>query len=314
MQGNEVERFLGASHDLANRNNLPTHHARRQENFDASRINKITLGRMLAQVAIIPTNVNQITLIGYGGDERMMAAVKGRVEGSTLKFDGDIPFKSGGGHNSFGHSRFGNNAFVGGNITIGNGSFTSFSSSGGGDMIVLDGREVDLERAIQLVLMVPTTMNVKVGGLIGAVGITDHLDAELDFSPSIRAELSASSVRSLIGDLSGSGKVTLGNVIEDADLEITGSGSFRVNTIGGKITARVTGSGNIVVEQGTSRILRASVTGSGQVRHGGTVDTARLSVTGSGHILAANVRGDVDHDITGSGTITFNGKTNDSRW
>lgn len=290
MSGTEVERFFSTSQSLSSRDNLPTRQAKRQENFSASNISKIVLGRMLAQVAIVPMpGIDYIALLGYGGDREMLAAVHGRIEGTTLKLEGEIPFKPGSSSGSFG----GGGVFIGGNVTIVGSSYSSVSSSGGsgGDTIILNNREVDLDRAIQFTLMVPSTLNVKVSGLIGAIGITDYLDAELDFSPSIRAELVADGVKSLIGDLKGSGKASLTSVMESADLEVSGSG-------------------NITISRGASRKFRGSVSGSGNVSHYGTVrGDARLRVSGSGSAIATRVEGEVDRSVTGSGRVTVNGKT-----
>jgi hypothetical protein len=301
----EVEKFLGAGTTLSNRDNLPTGKGRMNQSFGGD-IRKIVLGRMLAQVAIVPMDVPQPSLVGYDGDEQMLAAVKGNVAGTTLTLKGEIPFKAGGAHNPFG-----SNVFMGGNVTITGGSFSSFSSSGGsGGTIILDGREVDLDRSIQLVLIIPKTTNIKVSGLIGAVGITDYLDAELDFSPSIRAELVASGVKSLIGDLSGSGKASLTSVTEDADLEVSGSGTFTIGEVAGNVDAKVSGSGNVTISRGTSLKFRGSVSGSGNVSHYGTVrGNARLRVSGSGNAVATRVDGEVDRSVTGSGQVTVNGTT-----
>lgn len=301
--GTDVEKFLGASVTLANRNNLPARQGRQHEQFNASEFSKIVFGQMLAQVAIVPMPIDSINLISYDGDEEMLRALRSRVEGRTLKLEGQIPFKPGGSRHSFG------SGMVFGDLTISGGSFSSYSS-GNGDVIVINGREVDLDRAIQLVLMVPSTMDLKFCELIGAVGITDHLDATLDFSQSVRADLKASSVQSLIGDISGSGKVTLESVVEDAELEISGSGSFNVGSVGGVVQAKITGSGNIVVNGGSSSRLRASVSGSGNVWHNGTVTgDARLRVSGGGHVTAAHVNGEVDSGVTGTGSVTANGHT-----
>ena len=308
--GTDVERFLGASASLANRNNLPTRKGRRQEQFSTSHISRVEFGQMLAQVAVVPMDVDRITLIGYDGDEEMLRAVRGYVEGSTLKLEGQIPFLPGGGSGRGSHMVFGD---VVGGVTIMGGSVYAGGSIGG-DVIMSHGRVVDLDRAIQFALVVPTTMNIKVSDLIGAIGITDHLDATLDFSPSIRAELSASSVNALIGDIHGSGKVTLDSVSDNADLEVSGSGSFHVGSVGGEIQAKVSGSGDVTINGGNSRRLRATVSGSGNVNHHGVVTGgARLRVSGSGHVNAVRVDGDVDAKVSGSGSIYANGRSYEPR-
>lgn len=300
----QVEKFLGASAALANRNNLPTSKGRTHQSFGCG-ISKVVLGRMLAQIAIVPMAVTEISLIGHDGDEQMFGALEGRVERGILKLEGEIPFKPGSARHSFGGG-----VFMGGNVTISGGAFSSFSSGGSDGSIILNGREVDLDRAIRLVLIIPNTTNIEVTGLIGAVGITDYLDAELDFSPSIRAELVAGDVKSLIGDLSGSGKASIASVMKSADLEISGSGSFTIGEVYESVDAKVSGSGNVTISRGTSRTLRGSVSGSGNVSHYGTVlGNAHLRVSGSGNVVARAVQGKVYRRVTGSGQITVNGET-----
>lgn len=318
----QVEKFFGASAALSNINNLPTGKGRTHQSFGCG-ISKVVLGRMLAQIAIVPMAVTEISLIGHDGDEQMFGALEGRVERGILKLEGEIPFKPGSARHSFGGG-----VFMGG-VTISGGAFSSFSSGGSDDAIILNGREVDLDRAIRLVLIIPNTTNIKVTGLIGAVGVTDYLDAELDFSPFIRAELSARDVKSLIGDLSGSGKASIASAMESADLEISGSGSFTIGkvygsvdakvsgsgsfTIGevcGSVDAEVSGSGDVTISRGTSRTLRGSVSGSGNVSHHGTITgDAHLQVSGSGNVVARAVQGKVYRRVTGSGQITVNGET-----
>lgn len=299
----QVEKFFGASAALSNINNLPTGKGRTHQSFGCG-ISKVVLGRMLAQIAIVPMAVTEISLIGHDGDEQMFGALEGRVERGILKLEGEIPFKPGSARHSFGGG-----VFMGG-VTISGGAFSSFSSGGSDDAIILNGREVDLDRAIRLVLIIPSTTNIKVTGLIGAVGVTDYLDAELDFSPFIRAELSARDVKSLIGDLSGSGKASIASAMESADLEISGSGSFTIGKVYGSVDAKVSGSGDVTISRGTSRTLRGSVSGSGNVSHHGTITgDAHLQVSGSGNVVARAVQGKVYRRVTGSGQITVNGET-----
>ncbi|MEV0032695.1 DUF2807 domain-containing protein [Nocardia sp. NPDC050793] len=102
-------------------------------------------------------------------------------------------------------------------------------------------------------------------------------------------------VRSLTGDLTGSGNATLAGVHGDAELSISGSGSVKLGSVDGKIDARISGSGAIAVAGGTSRALYGSVSGSGQIDHCGTVrESARLRVSGSGSITATAVTGAVE--------------------
>ncbi len=307
----EVERFMSAGHALADISNLPTGQGQWQRQYRIGQSGTVILGRMLAQVAIVPMPADRATLIGVDGDPEMLAALTAQNEGGALRIEGGIPFKPGSGHSSFGGT------FFGSGVTVISGGSVSYSSSGGsGHAVIIEGREVDLSRYIRLVLAVPAATSVRVSDLLGTIGITADLDGSLDFSPSFLAELVATgSVASLTGDLSGSGSALIGAVAGDADMEVSGSGSFRIGEACGSVTAKVSGSGSVAIGGGTSTQLRASVSGSGSVRHQGvTTGDARLRVSGSGQVHAATVGGTVDPKVSGSGSITANGRTYRPRW
>ena len=307
----EVELF-SAGRALADARNVPTGQGRWQQHYSAREARMVVIGRMLAQVAVIPMLTDRCTLVGVDGDPEMLDALTARSDGRTLHIEGDLPFKPGGGNGPFSGT-----FFSGGNVTMTvGGAGGSFYSSGGRSMFLIDGREVDIDRYIRLVLAVPAAASVQVRGLIGAAGIAGDLDGDVDFSPSCQAELvTAGRVGSLTGDITGSGSATIGAVDGNAEIEISGSGSILAGSVGGAVDARVSGSGSVAVEGGHSTRLRASVSGSGSVQHHGTVaGDARLRVSGSGHIRASVVRGDLDPKVSGSGSITANGQTYRPRW
>ncbi len=307
----EVERFMSAGHALADVRNLPAGQGQWRRQYSTGQAGTVILGRMLAQVAVVPVPADRCTLVGADGDPEMLAALAARLEGRALRIEGDIPFKPGGGHGPF------RGTFSGSGVTvISGGSFSCSSSGGHGHTVIIEGREVDLSRYIRLVLTVPAATSVQVSDLLGTVGITGDLDGSLDFSPAFLAELvAAGSVGSLTGDLTGSGSAMLGAVAGDADMEVSGSGSFRIGEVLGSVTAKVSGSGSVAIGGGTSTQLRASVSGSGSVCHQGLITGgARLRVSGSGNVIAAAVRGAIDPKVAGSGSITANGRTYRPRW
>lgn len=308
----DIERFMSSGQALADVRNLPTGQGQWQQHYSTGEARTIVLGRMLAQVAIVPMG-NRCSVIGVDGDPEMLAAITTRSDGGTLRIEGGLPFKPGGGNGPF-RGTF----FSGGNVTMTVGSVGgSFYSSGGGrSTFIIDGREVDLDRYIRLVLAVPPSANVQVRNLVGVAGITGDLDGDLDFSPSYQAELvTAGRVGSLTGDITGSGSATVAAVDGDADIDISGSGSLRIGAAGGVVDARIAGSGNVSIDGGVSTRLRASVSGSGHVDHRGEISgDARLRVSGSGQIYVSTVFGSVDASVSGSGSISANGKTYRPRW
>lgn len=310
----DIERFMSSGQVLADVRNLPTGQGQWQKHYSASEARTVVLGTMLAQVALVPMAGNSFSIVGVDGDPEMLAAITTRSDGGTLRIEGSLPFRPGGRNGPFSGTTF----FSGGNVTMTVGSVGgSFYSSGGGrSMFIIDGREVDIDRYIRLVVAVPAAANVQVRGLIGAAGIAGDLDGDLEFSPSYQAELvTYGRVRSLTGDITGSGSATVGAVDGSAEIEISGSGSVRAGSVGGAVDARVSGSGSVAVGGGSSARLRASVSGSGHVDHRGDIrGDARLRVSGSGQVYASSVFGSVDPKVTGSGSITANGTTYRPRW
>jgi hypothetical protein len=314
----DPERYMGAGSAMAVRDKLPTGRGRWQKQYSSTQASKVVLGKMLGHVAVVPMPVSQCTVIGYDGDQEMLDALMCRTDGRTLFLEGELPFKAGGAaRGGFG----GGGVFSVGDMTvISGGGFTSVSSGSGtiiaNGMMIVDGREVDLDRYIRVVVMVPSTTDVKVSGVIGVTGITDDLDGAVDFSPVIQSRLVASgSVGSLSADISGSGQAEIrGSVTGDAEIEISGSGAVSAGTVDGAADARISGSGHVDIEAGRTRRMNASVSGSGSVSHAGTVTgNARLRVSGSGSIVVAHALGDVDPRVTGSGFVKVNGATHRPR-
>ena len=261
-----VELYLDAATDLANRIGLPTEQPKWSKQYNSGDINTIALNKMLAQVAVLPGSSNQIVICGYG-DEQMLNTLYATQSGDTLQLAADIPFKPG-------QSQSRN--FSSGNIHISGGGtvFSSFSggsfsmSSGGATIIngtmIINGREVDLDRKIMLVIMMPATMNVTVGKVIGAVGIADILNGELAVNTDGMAKVIAYDVLSFSCDFSGSVTAQLGIVRQNASVEASGSGRIFANSVGGKLDVQISGSARVNVEGGHSESARVKISGSGK--------------------------------------------------
>lgn len=302
----EVERFMSEGRALADISQVPAGHGQWQREYRIGNAGTVDLGRMLAQVAIVPMACDRVTLVGVDGDPEMLAALTAREDGGALRIEGEIPFKAGSGSGPF------SGTFYGSGIQVNNfGGGTFVSSGGSSHAMMIEGREVDLSRYVRLVVAVPSAAGVRVSDLLGTVAITGDLDGSVDFSPSFMAELVApGSVASLAGDVAGSGSATIGAVEGGADMEVSGSGSFCLGKASGPVAAGVSGSGRVTVCAGTSESLRASVSGSGRVAHQGVITgDARLRVSGSGHVNAVTVLGTVDPKVSGSGSIIANGRT-----
>lgn len=304
---------------LASRNNLPKEDRGFGTSFKTYGLRRIVIGEMLAQVSVLPAHGNIAFIEGYGDSEMLkVLQQKSDIKHGTLNLEGGLPFKPGVKRDRFGGGGVymsGGDMVVTGDVVIGGRSFSSVSSGRGSTMMIVNGCEVDLSRAIRLVLMVPPTVNLKIDGLIGAIGITDRLDASVTFSPSHNANLAAGAIKSLVCDLSGSGEVDVREVAEDAELDISGSGRVYASSVRGAVEASISGSGSVSIDGGPTRQLKASISGSGNISHGGTVTgNARMRVSGSGNITVSRVNGEVDTSIGGMGTIRANGQVYKPRW
>lgn len=315
MAGTEIEQFLGAGRELADRKGLPTSHPRINRSWSPREVHTIKLGTMLGQVAIMPQQTDRVSLVGYGGDELMINHLRANVQGGVLYVEGELPFKPGhsGGFGNGSYNVFGDGIVItGGSVHIG-GSFSS-GGRGGQRMLIVNGREVDLSRYIQLALIVPVGINVRIGDMVGAVGIGPNLGGTLDFSARFDTHVFAYDVTELTGEVSGQGHAEVQSVRDSADIHVSGQGDFVLGSVGGKFDAHVSGQGNIRVGGGNSRSMRARVSGQGSIGHHGTVlGSATLKVSGMGSINAFRVSGDVDARVTGMGQIVANGRVYHSR-
>ncbi|HEX8182634.1 MAG TPA: DUF2807 domain-containing protein [Candidatus Saccharimonadales bacterium] len=314
MAGTEIEQFLGAGRDLADRKGLPTTRPRIIESWNPHEVHTIKLETMLGQVAIMPQQTDHVSLAGFGGDEEMISRLRANVQSGVLNIEGELPFKpgqsGGGSHNVFGD----NVVIMSGSAYIGGGSFST-NGRGGQRRLIVGGREVDLSRHIQLAIIVPVGTNVRVGDIVGAVGIGPNLGGALDFTARFDTHIFAYDVTELTGEVIGQGHAEVQLVQESADVHVSGQGNFILGSVSGKFDARVSGQGNIRVAGGSSRSMRARVSGQGSIDHRGTVlDSANLRVSGMGSINANRVSGDVDARVSGMGNIVANGRTYRPRW
>jgi hypothetical protein len=295
----------------------------------------LNLGRMLAQVAIhVNPQASAISVKGFG-DESTLRNISADVSGGTLSISAPLPFVA---EDSVTRSRshrgshFQGNVFggtvvgkvvrgdmvvSGGNISIGNGSVVM----GGGisiinDVVYYDGREVDMNRKIVLVITVPSETSIEMKDNLGNMGVGGELQGELDLELSAAASVYADSVRSLRSRISGSGSIQLGTVHGRTKVKISGSGSLDAHELKGNINASISGSGRIIVSgtQSTSGDVDISISGSGAFTHNGTVDDVDFSISGMGTITIPRATGKVKHSISGMGSAQVNGRSYRPRW
>ena len=288
-------------------NNYEAILTREYKTTPATGLTRVKLGEMYAQVAVVPTDTDTVT-VAAGGDNELANTLTSTVKQSTLHLESELPFKDG---------ATGNTVSTGANIVMGtisdmtivNGVITNFSGSNGSTTII-NGREVDTERGIQVVVYLPRHMTIYVGDVYGTVAIVKPHDGDLIFAPTSQCDLQTDDVHGDVEiDLSGSSQGDIGRVKGSADVDVSGSGSVNFNAVEGAFVAQISGSGDATIAEGTTSRMRASVSGSGDIQvHSTVTNDARLRVSGSGKITVREVGGDVDTNVSGSGTITANGE------
>jgi hypothetical protein len=319
VSGSQLERIMQAGPALSQGQGLPTQQPLIDETFNAeggaSGLSKVVFGTMLAQIAVIPREgIDRVYLRGFG-DPEMLKSLKGRIVGNTLTIEGELPFKPGShpsSGTSFGSGRFQSNVFSSmGNVTIVNGTVSGGSfSSDGGYTVSIDGREVDLERIIQLAVMVPVNSSIQIRKTIGAIGVSGVLGGQLSIKASGFTNVFANEVGSFKGSFSGSVQSEITTVRGDFDTDMSGSGRVVAGSVGGKVSVDTSGSAQVVINGGTSRSAKVDISGNGTMVHRGTVTgDVEVDISGSARVFIAAAQGEVDVDISGSGQANVNGQT-----
>ena len=251
----------------------------RVEEFD--QITEVIISGMLATAKVVPADRRKVQ-VTVSGDEEMKHKVQLDVAGPALKISCELPFVGGGARST--GTRMGG-SFVGGGVFVG-GVVSSVSISGTSiinGVVCVNGRTVDMDRQIEVVVEVPKGTTVKVGKLLGKAVIGDT-EGDLELKISGMTEVSAGRVRG-------------------AAIRISGSGDARIREASGAVQARISGSGSVFIDGGTSESLTASISGSGSIHHGGTAKTARLDVSGSGSIHLIECLSTPSRSKSGSGRI-----------
>ncbi len=297
MQSDSAD-FFSAGRELMDRSNLP--HGQVRQQFNAPEITKILLDDMLAQVAVVPTRTDQVKLLSAGGDEEMLRALQCTVNHGTLHLHGKVPYRPT-------SQRRGPSATTPSDdmSTV---RQTSTNRSGDNTTISTNGNVVDLDRGIQLIVLMPETIHLEVRGLVGCMAITDELDATLDVQSSIRTDLFAGRVRKLRFDTKSTSQLLVESVATDATLSIFGHSECEIGSIGGDIALSIQGVGTVAIRGGTSKSLSCTCLGTVDVQHHGTIaGTAHVNLVGRGDVVLREVQGQVRVSSLGLGTIQVNG-------
>jgi hypothetical protein len=249
MSGTEIEQFFDAGQSLADwwTTGMPTTRSHVYQGWSSHEIHTIRLGPMLAQVSILPQEVDRVSLVRYDGDGEMISRrLRANVHDGVLTIKGELPFMPGQ------SGRFGGEQLNVGITISGDDMFVGGSGSCGKRVLIVNGREVDLSRAFRIALIVPIGTNVRIGDMVGAVGIGPNLGGALDSSARFDTHVFAYDVTELTGEVSGQGRAEVQYVHGSAEVEVSGAGHVAIGSVGNRFDAKVSGAGDIRVEGGTS--------------------------------------------------------------
>lgn len=284
-------------------------------------VTSIAFDDVFGQVAMtVDPRAEYVQIKGYG-DAEVLDKLTVDPRGGHMAITGWLPFKPGsassggssrGQYNVFRGSVFGSNVVSGDSVIMSGGTIISGSgnvSSGGRNMLIINGREVDQERKILLVMTIPPRMTLRLGGLYGLIGIGGSSDGILTLDMSGSTDAYVKAARAMAATLSGSGDLEAGPIQGGFNINLTGSGDTEVQSVGGEAQVLLTGSGSVTIEEGVSTSGSFNLTGSGDLKHSGTITgDATAMLTGSGKIKLARVHGHCRPHITGSGSVTVNGQ------
>ena len=182
--------------------------------------------------------------------------------------------------------------------------FTSISLSMEGDVYFTPDSVYSIE--IQAQQNILDVIETPVEGGILVLKIQDH--TVLGNHDPIRIYIHAPSIKGM--DVSGSGNISAGTVMDQPDLSynISGSGNITVNELkSNQLLGRISGSGNITGSSGTSDNATFTVSGSGNLNFLNVMaDTAYVTISGSGDVSVYAVKY-LDVTISGSGNVRYNG-------
>jgi hypothetical protein len=188
--------------------------------------------------------------------------------------------------------------------TRNNTGFTSISLSMEGDLYFTPDSVYSVEIQAQQNILDVIESQVEGGTLV--LKIQNH--TVLGKHDPIRIYIHAPSISDL--DVSGSGNISAGAVMDQPNLHynISGSGDITVNELKSSLlSGKISGSGNITGTSGTSDIEYLNISGSGNLNFLNVMaDSVYVTISGSGDVSAYAVKY-LDVTISGSGNVRYNG-------
>ena len=102
-------------------------------------------------------------------------------------------------------------------------------------------------------------------------------------------------------EIAGGGDVVIGPLTGGLNAEIAGAGDVRVASINGPMSVSIAGSGSVLVDGGQASSFEVEIAGSGDVVFKGNVVDPKVDIMGSGDVTVGSYSGNLDQEIAGSG-------------
>ncbi len=136
--------------------------------------------------------------------------------------------------------------------------------------------------------------NISLSGS-GKVTVSDVMGA-LKADTAGSGDIRVGSADSAKADIAGSGSITVGRIAHGVDVDIAGSGDFSAASVNGPTHVDIAGSGSANIASGTADPLHVDIMGSGSLAFGGMAVNPKISALGSGSVKIKAYRGKLDSD------------------
>lgn len=104
-------------------------------------------------------------------------------------------------------------------------------------------------------------------------------------------------------EIAGSGEVMTGPLSGGLNAEIAGAGDIRAASINGPLDIQIAGSGDVFIDRGEATTFDIEIAGAGDVVFKGHATNPNVDIMGSGNVTIGSYSGNLRQDISGSGGV-----------
>ncbi len=122
---------------------------------------------------------------------------------------------------------------------------------------------------------------------------------DLDVAGSGRFEAASAAAAQV--DIAGGGDVIIGPLTGAFSADVAGSGDVRVARVNGPVDVDIAGSGGVIVDGGRAQSFRVDIAGSGDILFKGEVVDPSIEIFGSGSVKVGCYSGNLRKEVAGSG-------------